>query len=690
MALPSLLPRTDGRVQRWRWLTGAGGSVLIVIGLLGQQPQLRPTLSPTPLADASFAELRWQSRWALDNQERNRAKLLYALALKTDQPAAAARALEGLEQTYPVLAPFILKQRATALEKAGDRDAARQDWQRLLQTYPRSTWAADALIALGQPEAALARYPRAAAGLDWILAQAKPTRAQLLHFARFGLNHPQLDKVLDRLLEQPQGLTTRDWQTIADALWKRDRYAAAAQAYAKAPTGPTQAYRLARGEDLGGNRSAAIAAFRQFLSRYPQAPEVSRALLHLARLSPGDSFTALTRVSRDFPADAPEALARLASLEEEQGNATAAAQTRRQLLQRFPRHPQTAAALWDPAWQALQRKQWAIALSRLEPISRNQDPLAASRALYWSGKAQQALGQNAAAQDSYRRILEDFPNSYYAWRAAAQLGLPVGGFRDLRPLRPDWSPPLHPQRLPLPAGSAALVELHTLGLDREARHLWEWERPNGRDLNAKEQFTEALLLDSRGDHLGAIALLSGLDDGHNPHLLARPDYWQHLYPLPFAQPIREAAQREGINPLLLAGLIRQESRFLPGIQSVVGATGLMQLMPDTAAEVAATLGIRQYDLTDPASNIRLGSHYFDQVHDHWQDNSLLAIASYNAGPGNVETWVQRFGIGDPDRFVEQIPFPETRDYVRSVLANAWNYLRLYGRRELPGVEQPLR
>jgi soluble lytic murein transglycosylase len=690
MALPRFLPPVLGSVQRWRWLAGSSGAALILLGLLGQIPAGQPSLQPTPLADADFAELRWQSRWGLDTRERNRARLLYALSLRQDQPQVALDSLRGLEQSYPLLAPYILRLRAEIAADAGDRTGSDRDWRTLLQDYPDSPWAADALIALGQPEQALARYPRANGSLAWILEQSQPTRAQLLLFARYGLNHPQLDTVLDRLLRQPQGLSRQDWRIVADALWKRDRYGEAADAYRRAPAEATQAYRIARGEDLGGDRTAAIADYRQFLNRYPQAADRSRALLHLARLTPAAAPGLLTQLGDTSSKDAPEALARLADLQQAQGQTAAAEQTRRELLLRFPRNPYTAEAFWEPAWQALERQQWAIALPYLQPIRRNDDPLQASRALYWIGKAQQALGERTRAEASFRAVLTEHPNSYYAWRSAGQLGLAVGSFRDLRPLTPDWKPPLQPARLPLPAGSAALVELHLLGLDRVARELWSWERPRGRELTGPEQFTEALLLDSRGDHLGAIALLSGLDDGQHPQLLARPDYWQHLYPLPFDQPIRDAARREGINPLLIAGLIRQESRFLPGIQSVVGATGLMQLMPETAAEVAASLGLSRYDLTDPVTNIRLGSRYFDQVHDHWQDNSLLAIASYNAGPGNVESWVQRFGLTDPDRLVEQIPFPETRDYVRSVLANAWNYLRLYGTTPLPGVVRPLR
>ncbi|MEB3162434.1 MAG: transglycosylase SLT domain-containing protein, partial [Prochlorothrix sp.] len=77
------------------------------------------------------------------------------------------------------------------------------------------------------------------------------------------------------------------------------------------------------------------------------------------------------------------------------------------------------------------------------------------------------------------------------------------------------------------------------------------------------------------------------------------------------------------------------------------------------------------------TNVSLGTWYLNYTHEEWDGNSMLAIASYNAGPGNVADWLDRYGLEDVDRFVEQIPFAETQGYVESVFENYWNYLRLY-------------
>jgi soluble lytic murein transglycosylase len=119
--------------------------------------------------------------------------------------------------------------------------------------------------------------------------------------------------------------------------------------------------------------------------------------------------------------------------------------------------------------------------------------------------------------------------------------------------------------------------------------------------------------------------------------------------------------------------------FQPKIKSIVGATGLMQVMPSTAAWIAPQINvdIKTINLENPNDSIMLGTWYLDHTHQQYGNNSMLAIASYNAGPGNVAKWLRTIPKQDPDEFVEEIPFGETKNYVRQVFGNYWNYLRLY-------------
>jgi soluble lytic murein transglycosylase len=141
--------------------------------------------------------------------------------------------------------------------------------------------------------------------------------------------------------------------------------------------------------------------------------------------------------------------------------------------------------------------------------------------------------------------------------------------------------------------------------------------------------------------------------------------------------IQSSARKRQINPLLVISVMRQESKFDPETKSSVGALGLMQVMPSTAQFAAEKIDLNSYELIYPADNIKLGTWYLAHVHDQVNNDTLLAVAGYNAGPGNVSKWVKEIGLGDPDEFVENIPFDETQGYVRNVLGNYWNYLRTY-------------
>ncbi|MDY7015451.1 MAG: lytic transglycosylase domain-containing protein, partial [Cyanobacteriota bacterium] len=221
--------------------------------------------------------------------------------------------------------------------------------------------------------------------------------------------------------------------------------------------------------------------------------------------------------------------------------------------------------------------------------------------------------------------------------------------------------------------------------------LFEAETGNG-ELSVPQEFTQALFLLEEEKYLqgiGRILNLRDLEDSEAREewqaLRQEPQYWQALFPFPYEDLILKWSQARQLNPLLVVSLMRQESRFEKNIRSPVGATGLMQVMPATGEEVAGKINLQPYSLDDPDDNIAIGTWYLDFTHREYSDNSLMAIASYNAGPGNVAQWLRRFKTQDPDWFVEQIPFGETRGYVESVFSNYWNYLRIYN----PEIAQKL-
>jgi soluble lytic murein transglycosylase len=153
-----------------------------------------------------------------------------------------------------------------------------------------------------------------------------------------------------------------------------------------------------------------------------------------------------------------------------------------------------------------------------------------------------------------------------------------------------------------------------------------------------------------------------------------------VHPFPYRETVVREARARGLDPFLVAGLIRQESLFTADIMSSAGAVGLMQLMPPTAREVAGTLGIA-YDpeiLTDPETNIRMGTTYMASMTSRFGSRSEDVLSAYNAGPTRARQWQQTPAHGNRDVFVEQIPFQQTRDYVKLVQQYARVYTALYG------------
>ena len=154
---------------------------------------------------------------------------------------------------------------------------------------------------------------------------------------------------------------------------------------------------------------------------------------------------------------------------------------------------------------------------------------------------------------------------------------------------------------------------------------------------------------------------------------------RYAYPTLYWDLVQEAAAGYAYDPRVFHGLVREESSFNPEIVSWAGARGLSQLMPATAREVARKMGttVTMDQLFDPKTNLTIGACYFDTLSRQWNGNLFLAVASYNAGPGNVQKWLATAGDRPTDEFVERIPIRETRHYVKRVLGTFEMYRTLY-------------
>lgn len=153
-----------------------------------------------------------------------------------------------------------------------------------------------------------------------------------------------------------------------------------------------------------------------------------------------------------------------------------------------------------------------------------------------------------------------------------------------------------------------------------------------------------------------------------------------MYPLYHYDVIQQTAAEYNMDPLLLAAIVRTESKFKETWESHAGAVGLMQLMPETASWIAGQSGVmysKKEDLAVPQINIRLGSWYVAYLEKRFNGNRVAAIAAYNSGPNRVDRWLQEGTWDGTQEHVDQIPVGETRHFVQRVLYNYERYKAIY-------------
>jgi len=331
-----------------------------------------------------------------------------------------------------------------------------------------------------------------------------------------------------------------------------------------------------------------------------------------------------------------------------------------------------------------------------------------AQAHLWLAKLDLASPDDSESASAHlQQAVAAAPHSFYALRAEAWLAdqgaAPLSTSEDTiqTPAVPDWNaveawltslwgpeePAAGPSPFALPAWQQG-QEFHQSGLEREAT----------------DSFL-SLISQSSSQPWSLYRLARAFDDLGMPHLAARSatgllaktgipleqtprELARLAYPLAYPSLIQAAAAENGLSPLLLLALIRQESFFDPLAASPAGALGLTQVMPPTAEEIARGLNIEGFstsDLLRPEVSIRFGAYYLGRQLDISADNPYFALAAYNAGPDSAVRWSGSLPISDVDLFVELIDFDETRSYVKLVLENYAVYRFLYGEADHPSL-----
>jgi soluble lytic murein transglycosylase len=355
------------------------------------------------------------------------------------------------------------------------------------------------------------------------------------------------------------------------------------------------------------------------------------------------------------------------------------------LVKQFPNSTYAPSAHWRAAWLSYRLRRYPDAARLMdEQIALYPAGTEVPGALYWRGRLYEDVERDFGQALNYYAVLNaSYVNSYYALLArqrTAVLGqrpqpAPAAVLASVKHVDtpelsdelPENDPHLIKARL---LANAALNEYIGPEIQASATSA-EWGA-----------LAQAEIYQSYGENTRAVQAMkhSGLPFFSMPVSTVPPVYWQLLFPRPYWDQLVMNAEKNGLDPYLVASLIRQESEFNPGAVSRMNAYGLMQLLPSVGKSEAKKVGIKGFStnsLLNPTINLQLGTIDLRQTLGRYSGQVEYALASYNAGDTPVHQWIAVGDYKDMPEWVESIPYSETRDYVQAIIRNREMYRAIY-------------
>jgi soluble lytic murein transglycosylase len=463
--------------------------------------------------------------------------------------------------------------------------------------------------------------------------------------------------------------------------------------------------RIAEAQFFLGRHRQALDGVRPFTARASRKAEARFFAASAMRgLGDRDAYVAEVRkLVADFPDSswADEALNNLATHYILADEDATAGEVFGQYLDAFPQGKHAPRAAWKLGWMRYRQGDNEAAIGIFERaagtfLRSDYRPMW----LYWSGRAYERLNQRDLAAARYTLVATDYLHSYYGRLADEQLRKQdIGPARRAALLRADAdAAAVADAAAAAPAASPSPGATPPAGLPPTAHRIRQllaarlYTTATEEVRFAQRAFGPAPVLDAtlawlyqaQGDYRAGINAMKRAypqylsEDGS----LMPVEALRVIFPLDYWELIRRHATARGLDPFLVAALVAQESSFDADVRSGANAYGLMQIVPATGKRLARSLGIRRFStstLTNPEANVRMGTLYFKNLVAQF-GGTHYALASYNAGESRVVRWINERGELPRDEFIDDIPFPETQNYVKKILGTAEDYRRLYGDR----------
>ena len=575
----------------------------------------------------------------------NAPMLMASADLQLHNAPAAVQALQPLGATPEAEHADYKLTLAKALQTAGDMGKAAALYHSIFVSQPLTFEAGQALVqlrAMGQAPTAAERKVRA----DTMFNNKRYSEASAEYAAlRSDPSMSQADR---------DGLEI--YQAVCDLRLKHlSRHDVEKLPVTNDDTAALKLYLFAEISRNEKDRASHDAVIAQMVEKYPQSRWLEEALYS------GGNMYLLTH-------DLPQAIYHY-----------------KLLVERFPASLYAPSAHWRDAWMNYRLRHYDEAARLMdEQVVRYGAGIEASSALYWRGRIYEDEEHNfAQAANYYRALSANYPNFYYGYLARQRLGVlgsqaatapapalaavRVAAVPDLVGVVPTQDPHYIKAKL---LANAALNEY--IGPELAAS-------PGSGQWGALAQ---AQIYASFGETTRALQSIkkSGIAFFSLPFNQVPVEYWKLLFPQPYWSDLVDDAQRNGLDPYLVASLIRQESEFNAGAVSPAHAYGLMQLLASVGkanAQKEGLKGFSQPELLNPAINLQLGTRNLRGVLDRFGGQTEYALAAYNAGDVPVRQWMASGDFKDIAEYVESIPYTETREYVQAIMRNREMYRMLY-------------
>lgn len=407
-----------------------------------------------------------------------------------------------------------------------------------------------------------------------------------------------------------------------------------------------------------GERYLAIDKYEKIIEKYPESYYARQSFLRLA-----ESFFQLKEIEKGIS-------------------------TWRELINRYPDSYETMTSLWNLARYYTNNNAFPEALNYYHELSeRFPQSSLGDDALYWKGKILENMGLKEEAKIAYEKLVQEYPLSYYSERVIQQRSDISFAWPISIANKDDFINLEEFLKIYDKIEGTGLLSLLKAELFEEINFYREsiaelWRALNYYPGNIYLLFKLSDIYKKNKDYYDSLnyteIIFSYLRDNYRLEDLPL-ELWQNLYPIYFEDIINEYALKYEIDPLLVLAMIREESRFNPWNESVAGARGLMQIVFSTGEWIAQKLNLEDFTdemLFSTEVNINLGCWYINYLKERFSNDPILMISGYNAGPGITSKWLKEYDRSDLDNFVENIPYSETREYIKKVMKSYQMYKRL--------------